>query len=150
VLADLPEAERATFGSGPQLGLAMDEYADEHELGDYLIRAIIGVDEQREAIAVGDVVEVGRSVRFQLRDAAAARADLRGRLGPAASAHGALLISCNGRGPSMFGRADSDIELVSAALGGAPVAGLFAGGELGPVGGRNWLHGFTASVLTFT
>jgi small ligand-binding sensory domain FIST len=90
VLAELPEEQRITFGSGPQLGLAMDEYADEHGTGDYLIRAVIGIDEQRESVAVGDVLDVGRSVRFQLRDAAAAQADLKRRLIPAADARGAL------------------------------------------------------------
>ncbi len=127
----------------------MDEYQDEHEIGDYLIRAVIGIDEQREAIAVGDLVDVGRTVRFQLRDAEAARHDLRMRLAPAEDAAGALLISCNGRGPGMFGSADSDVNLVTECLGGVPVAGLFAGGEIGPVGGQNWLHSFTASVLAF-
>jgi small ligand-binding sensory domain FIST len=149
VLAGLTPQERLSFGGGPQLGLAMDEYQDEHEIGDYLIRAVIGIDEGREAVAVGDVVEVGRTVRFQLRDADAARADLRLRLGAAQEAKGALLISCNGRGPGMFGAADSDVSLVSECLGGIPVAGLFAGGEIGPVGGQNWLHSFTASVLAF-
>ena len=80
VLAGLTAQERLSFGGGPQLGIAMDEYADEHEIGDYLIRAVIGIDEQREALAVGDVVDVGRTVRFQLRDADAARSDLRTRL----------------------------------------------------------------------
>ncbi|MCW2547603.1 MAG: histidine kinase [Mycobacterium sp.] len=149
VLEELTPAERITFGSGPQLGVAMNEYKLDQELGDYLIRGVIGIDETREAVAVADVVEVGRTVRFQLRDAAAARADLRARLAPAAAAKGALLISCNGRGPAMFGRAESDVELVSECLGGSPVGGLFAGGEVGPVGGRNWLHSFTASVLAF-
>lgn len=149
VLAALTPQERLSFGGGPQLGLAMDEYQDEHEIGDYLIRAVIGIDEQREALAVGDVVEVGRTVRFQLRDADAARADLRLRLGAAQDAQGALLISCNGRGPGMFGTADSDVTLVAECLGGIPVAGLFAGGEIGPVSGQNWLHSFTASVLAF-
>jgi small ligand-binding sensory domain FIST len=149
VLAGLTPAERLSFGGGPQLGVAMDEYQDEHEIGDYLIRAVIGIDEQREAVAVGDVVDVGRTVRFQLRDADAARHDLRMRLGPAQDAQGALLISCNGRGPGMFGSADSDVNLVTECLGGVPVAGLFAGGEIGPVSGQNWLHSFTASVLAF-
>ncbi len=149
VLEELTPAERLSFGGGPQIGVAMNEYADEHAVGDYLIRAVIGIEEERQAVAVADVVEVGRTVRFQLRDAAAARADLAARLQPAAAARGALLISCNGRGPGMFGRADSDVQLVRDCLGGAPVAGLFAGGELGPVGGRNWLHGFTASILAF-
>jgi small ligand-binding sensory domain FIST len=149
VLEELTPAERVAFGSGPQLGVAMNEYKLDQEFGDYLIRGVIGIDETRDAVAVADVVEVGRAVRFQLRDAAAARADLRARLAPAAGAKGALLISCNGRGPAMFGRAESDIELVSECLGGVPVGGLFAGGEVGPVGGRNWLHSFTASVLAF-
>jgi small ligand-binding sensory domain FIST len=149
VLNELEPAERATFGSAPQLGVAMNEYTLDHELGDYLIRGVIGIDESRKAVAVADVVDVGRTVRFQLRDANAARADLRTRLAPAAAAEGALLFSCNGRGPAMFGRAESDVELVSECLAGAPVGGLFAGGEIGPVGGRNWLHGFTASVLAF-
>lgn len=149
VLAGLTQQERLSFGGGPQLGVAMDEYADDHEIGDYLIRAIIGIDQEREAIAVGDVVDVGRTVRFQLRDADAARNDLRTRLITAKDANGALLISCNGRGPSMFGAADSDVNLVAECLGGIPVAGLFAGGEIGPVSGQNWLHSFTASVLAF-
>jgi small ligand-binding sensory domain FIST len=149
IVDGLSPQERVSFGGGPQLGVAMDEYADEHDLGDYLIRAVLGIDEKRAAVAIGDVVDVGRTVRFQLRDADAARADLRSRLAVAESAQGALLVSCNGRGPSMFGRAESDVELVSECLGGAPVAGLFAGGEIGPVTGRNWLHGFTASLLAF-
>ncbi len=149
VLAELTPDERLAFGGAPQIGIAMNEYADEHAAGDFLIRAVIGIDEESQAVTVGDVVEVGRTVRFQIRDAAAARADLKSRLAPAADARGALLISCNGRGPSMFGRADSDIALVRECLGGVPVAGLFAGGEIGPVGDRSWLHGFTASMLAF-
>lgn len=149
VLDELTPEEQISFGGGPQLGVAMNEYAEEHEQGDFLIRAVLGIDEGREAVAVGDVVDVGRTVRFQLRDAAAARADLRSQLVAAEGSKGALLISCNGRGPAMFGRADSDVGLVSECLDGAPVAGLFAGGEIGPVGGRNWLHGFTASLLAF-
>ena len=88
VLEGLTPQERLSFGGGPQLGLAMDEYQDEHEIGDYLIRAVIGIDEGREAVAIGDVVEVGRTVRFQLRDADAARADLRLRLGAARARRG--------------------------------------------------------------
>ncbi len=153
VLNALSPQERATFGTGPQVGIAMDEYALEHEIGDWLVRAVIGIDEGRGAVAVGDVVDVGRTVRFQLRDADAARMDLSARLDAALAgedpARGALLVSCNGRGPGMFGSADTDVTLVRDALGGVPVAGLFAGGEIGPVAGRCWLHGFTASVLAF-
>src|SRR5438552_3224924 len=62
---------------------------------------------------------------------------------------GALLFSCNGRGQSLFGQPDHDIGAVKRAFGDVPVAGFFAAGELGPVAGRNFVHGFTASILLF-
>ena len=101
------------------------------------------------------MVEVGRTVRFQVRDPAGAREDLVELLGGTRRpGRGALLFSCNGRGRAMFPRpefpgADHDVRVVREALGADGVAGLFAAGEIGPVGGRNHLHGFTASVLVF-
>jgi small ligand-binding sensory domain FIST len=131
----------------------MDEYADEHGQGDFLIRGVVGADRATGAIVIGDVVEIGRTVRFQLRDAEAARADLdevltrfRARAG---DLRGALLFSCNGRGADVFGSADHDVKAVQAGLGIPGVAGFFAAGEIGPVGGRNYLHGFTATILAF-
>jgi small ligand-binding sensory domain FIST len=153
VVGGLAPGDRELFLGGPQLGIAMDEYAEEHRQGDFLIRPVLGLDPARAAVAVGDVVPVGRTVRFQVRDAQAADADLRDLLGPLGPAAGALLVSCNGRGRSMFPSADHDVDVVRELLGLPPgvggVAGFFAGGEIGPVGGRNHLHGFTASVLTF-
>lgn len=151
-LSDLPPEERMLAARGLQLGIAMDEYADEHERGDFLIRGIVGVDEERGAVAAGEVVEVGRTVRFQVRDAAAADEDLadllRGFRG-AGRVEGALLFSCNGRGAALFPDADHDVQAVRRALDTAGVAGFFAAGEIGPVAGRNHLHGFTASLLAF-
>ena len=49
----------------------------------------------------------------------------------------------------MFGTADHDAAAIEHELGGAPAAGFFAAGEIGPVGGRPWLHGFTATVAVF-
>jgi small ligand-binding sensory domain FIST len=159
ILATLPPAEQALASSGLQLGIALDEYADEHDRGDFLIRPLLGLDPDSSGLVVGDLVEVGATVRLQVRDAEGADEDLRALLGTfrgrSAPVAGALLFSCNGRGGHLFGSAlggaDHDVTVVRRELrtdGG--VAGFFAGGELGPVAGRNHLHGFTASVLAFS
>jgi small ligand-binding sensory domain FIST len=155
IVSALPAAEQGMVARGLHIGVAIDEYADEHGRGDFLIRGVLGADERNGAVAVGDVVEVGRTVRFQVRDPAGAREDLVELLGGTRRpGRGALLFSCNGRGRAMFPRpefpgADHDVRVVREALGADGVAGLFAAGEIGPVGGRNHLHGFTASVLVF-
>jgi len=153
IVAELPAEDRPAAVRGLQIGIAMDEYAEEHERGDFLIRGVVGADQQRGAIAIGDVVEVGRTVRFQVRDSSAADEDLRelftrfrAQGGPVG---GALLFSCNGRGRVMFPSADHDVLAVRAGLDITGVAGFFAAGEIGPVAGRNHLHGFTASILVF-
>ncbi|MDN5861172.1 MAG: FIST C-terminal domain-containing protein [Pseudonocardia sp.] len=152
IVAVLPPAEQELVARGLHLGVAIDEYADEHGRGDFLVRGVLGVDEQGGAVAVGDVVEVGQTVRFQVRDAGGAGEDLVELLG-GRPARGALLFACNGRGTAMFppsmSGADHDVRTVRTTLGAAGVAGFFAAGEIGPVGGRNHLHAFTASVLAF-
>jgi small ligand-binding sensory domain FIST len=149
VMAELGADEQERFRLGPQLGIAMDEYAEERVHGDFVVRPVLGIDEARQAVAVGEVVELGRTVRFHLRDAAAARADLLGQLAKVGPAGGALVTSCVGRGSAMFGSDDVDAMAIRTVLGATGVAGFFGGGELGPVGGRNYLHGLTASVLAF-
>jgi small ligand-binding sensory domain FIST len=152
ILRDLDEGEREMVGRGLHLGVVMDEYADEHRQGDFLIRGVVGADPDAGSITVGDVVEIGRTVRFQVRDAESADADLDAMLARfrrEGETGGALLFSCNGRGRAMFPSADHDVVALRRGLGPAGVAGFFAGGEIGPVGPRNHLHGFTASVLAF-
>ncbi len=155
IVAALDPVEQALVISGLQLGVAIDEYAEEHEQGDFLVRGVAGVDPARGGLVVGDLVPVGRTVRFQVRDAAAADADLRDmlrrfrRTGRFHPVEGALLFSCNGRGAHLFGTADHDVSVVSSELETSGVAGFFAAGEIGPVGGRNYVHGYTASVLAF-
>jgi small ligand-binding sensory domain FIST len=154
VVAGLPDEEQAAAVRGLHLGLAMDEYADQHEAGDFLIRGILGADEAVGAIAVGDTVEVGRTVRFHLRDAEGADDHLAGvlrrfRRGDHGPLAGALLVTCNGRGRAMFASADHDVRAVAEGLGVSTIGGFFAAGEFGPVGGRNHVHGFTATVLAF-
>ncbi|HWH28685.1 MAG TPA: FIST N-terminal domain-containing protein [Mycobacteriales bacterium] len=156
VVAELPPVDQALASAGLQLGVAMDEYADD---ADYVARSVLGVERDTGGLVVGDVVPVGRTVRLQVRDADAADADLRSALARYRAttrdvpAGGALLFTCNGRGAHLFGAshggADHDPALVHAELATQGLAGFFAAGELGPVGGRNHLHGFTASLLAF-
>ncbi|MGC4954085.1 FIST signal transduction protein [Actinomadura citrea] len=151
IVLGLPEEEQELAGRGLLIGVAMDEYADEHEHGDFLVRGVVGADTDTGAIAIGDVVDVGRTVRFQVRDAGAAEEDLAALLErfDLAPVEGALLISCNGRGQAMFPDSDHDAKVLDRAFGPAGVGGFFAAGEIGPVAGRNHVHGFTASILAF-
>lgn len=155
IVQSLSADDQALASTGLQLGVAMDEYADEHGRGDFLIRGIAGADQDRDGLVVGDLVAVGRTVQLQVRDATSADADLRDtlqrfrRTTALDTVEGALLFSCNGRGMQMFTSADHDLRLVREGLAVEGVGGFFAAGEIGPVGGRNHVHGLTASVLAF-
>lgn len=147
-LLGLDETERALVSKGLHMGIVIDEHKSEFDRGDFLIRGLIGADEDSGALAVGDSLEVGTTVQFQVRDAATADEDLR-ELMVDASAASALVFTCNGRGTHLFDGPDHDATVVHEALERAPVAGMFCAGEIGPIGGRNFLHGFTASVVLF-
>jgi small ligand-binding sensory domain FIST len=146
----LPPEGRELVSRGLQVGRVIDDYKAELERGDFLIRGVMGVDPQSGALAVGDGIEVGETIQFHVRDAATADEDLRTLLEREAEpAAGALLFTCNGRGSRLFSVPDHDASLVSEKLGGLPLAGFNCAGEIGPVGGKNFLHGFTASIALF-
>jgi small ligand-binding sensory domain FIST len=150
----LPPAERMLAAQGILVGLVIDENKPEYGRGDYLMRAVLGADEESGAIAIGEQVRVGQTLRFHVRDASSADEDLKETLDrtlreAAPRPAGALLFTCNGRGTQMFPAPDHDATMVSEALGGRPVAGFFCGGEIGPIGGRAFLHGFTATLAVF-
>jgi small ligand-binding sensory domain FIST len=153
--AALAGPDRALLAQGPHLGLVIDEYQAEPGQGDFLVRGIAGADPGSGAIAVGGEVQVGQTVQFHVRDARSADEDLRRVLERGADvlgghqAAGALLFTCTGRGSRMFAEPDHDAGLVATVLGDIPVAGFFCDGELGPVGGQNFLHTFTASIALF-
>jgi small ligand-binding sensory domain FIST len=139
--------------SGLHLGRVINEHKATFERGDFLVRTVMGGDRQTGAIAVNDQLEVGTTVQFHVRDADSADEDLRdlvGRRAAAERADGALLFTCNGRGQQLFGEPHHDAGVLADLLGPVPTAGMFAAGELGPVGGRNFVHGFTASVVLFS
>lgn len=147
VHAAADERTRVLMARGLHIGRVIDEHQEEFERGDFLIRGVIGADRETGAVAVGDVVVVGETVRFHVRDAESADEDLRDLLeGVADAPVGVLLFTCNGRGTRLFGEPNHDAALVSQRLGHAPLAGFSCAGELGPVGPRTFLHGFTASL----
>jgi small ligand-binding sensory domain FIST len=153
-ISGLSERERDLARQGVMLGVVIDENQPEYRRGDYLIRPIIGADQDAGTIAVGEQVRLGQIVRLHVRDAEVADEDLREALATQSEAlgstpaAGALLFTCNGRGSHMFSVTDHDAAAVEDALG-APAAGFFCAGEIGPVGGRNFLHGFTATMAVF-
>jgi small ligand-binding sensory domain FIST len=156
VHAGLSAGERALFEPGPLLGLAVDASKARLERGDFLVRGIFGLVQERNALAIADgTLRNGMTVQFQVRDAGSASEDLHQLLrararGGHPEAMGALLFTCNGRGRRMFGSPDHDIRCVQASFAAPlPVAGFFAAGEIGPIGGHNCLHGFTASLALF-
>jgi small ligand-binding sensory domain FIST len=136
------------------LGIVIDQNLPSYERGNFLVRPIIGVDPEPGTIALGERVRVGQTVRMHVRDGASADEDLREALrsqavalGPGGAA-GALMFTCNGRGSHMFDVPDHDATAIEDSLG-VPAGGFFCAGEIGPVGGRNYLHGFTATMAVF-
>jgi small ligand-binding sensory domain FIST len=145
---ELPAADRQLLSQGVHLGRVIDEHKLDFERGDFLIRGVMGVEQATGALAVGDELEIGATVQFQVRDATSADEDLRALLS-GRSAEAALVFTCNGRGVNLFGVPDHDASIVSELTGSSAVSGMFCAGEVGPVGGKTFLHGFTASVALF-
>jgi len=133
----------------------MNEYLDEFHRGDFLIRNLLAADAQLGCIAVGALPRQGQTVQFQRRSAAAATEDMRELLIRTQrqlanrTIYGACLCCCNGRGKNLFGRPNHDAEMVQQQLGPTGLAGFFCNGEIGPVGEKNFLHGYTASLALF-
>ncbi|MFQ5780177.1 MAG: FIST N-terminal domain-containing protein [Nitrospiria bacterium] len=151
----LSEEEKRLAQQGLHLGCAVDEQKDRFARGDFLVRSLIGIDEDSGSLTIGDIIKEGQTVQFHVRDAESAKEDLRlllearkRELGEV-RAEAALLFSCNGRGQRFFGTPHHDVGAIRERLGEIPVAGFFAQGEIGPIGRKNFLHGFTASVALF-
>jgi len=158
MLEKLPEGDRRLFRKGAMVGLAVDARKRSFDAGDLLARNIIGLHPKEESIAVTDSsIRAGMTIQFLVRDAESASVDLKETLATKARQWnrehlepqevGALLFSCGGRGTRLFRSFHHDVGCLQEVWGpDLPVAGFFANGEIGPVGGRSFLHGYTASV----
>ena len=144
---DEPLARQSLF-----VGRVIDEYKKSFARGDFLIHNIMGVDRRTGAIGIAGRAKVGATVQFHVRDAKSADEDLRLLLSPRAgrAIEGAMLFGCNGRGTNMWPQPGHDVGVLREMLGDVPVAGFFCGGEFGPIGGKNFVHGFTASIALFS
>lgn len=149
LVEDLPEDESKRFRKAPHVGLSIDTHQQEG-VSNFLVRGIMGLDPSQGAVAVAEEVYDGMLLQFHARDGVAAHEDLESLLdltsGYFTEPAGALLFDCMGRGPSLFGRRDHDIELVHQHWPDLPVSGFHASGEIGPLGGAPYIHGFTASM----
>jgi small ligand-binding sensory domain FIST len=150
----LDARDRELFQSSLFIGLEMREQKGIYRQGDFLIRNLIGVDPDSGAIAIGAQLRQYQVVQFHLRDARTSAEDLKAllddyRTGRDATPSGALMFSCVGRGAGLYGEPDHDTRLVHDRLGRVPLGGFFCNGEIGPVGGTTFLHGYTSSFGIF-
>ncbi len=150
VYAHAGAEDQQLFRHSLQLGIVMREDRQEYGHGDFLIRNVMGIDGKSGALVVGVLVRDGMVVQFHLRDARTSAADLdelleryRGR------PHGSLLFSCLGRGKHLYGEPDHDTNAFRRHLGDVPLGGFFCNGEIGPVQGTTFLHGYTSAFGLF-
>jgi small ligand-binding sensory domain FIST len=151
----LPPQEQKNAAGNLFLGLVVNEYLEDFHRGDFLVRNLIGADPNTGAIAVGAFPRQGQTVQFQKRSASAATEDMNELLNKArqelseTKIYGGCLCCCNGRGKHLFGQPNHDAHMVQQRLGPLGLAGFFCNGEIGPVGQKNFLHGYTASLALF-
>ena len=154
VFQTLATREQEQVRRGLHVGRVVSEYLEHFGQGDFLVRNVLGMDVNSGAIAVGDYFRAGQTVQFHVRDWETADGELRqllaeSRAGAGNQPRGGLLFTCNGRGTRLFPEPNHDAHAIAEAWNDLPLAGFFAAGELGPIGGRNFMHGFTASVAIF-
>ena len=151
----LNERDRMLARHSLFVGVVMDEFNESPQLGDFLIRNILGADQAYGALVIGELLREGQTVQFHLRDAETSAQDLDALLTKYASEHpiyeeaGALLFECLGRGSHLYGRPDHDTDMFRERVSAMPLTGFFCNGEIGPVGDATFLHGYTSSFGIF-
>lgn len=158
----LPQRDQDLIQTSLFLGLQMDPLKNDPKQGDFLVRNIVGVDQKKGLMAIGAFLRNGQTVQFHLRDASTSHDDLHLMLSKSQSAQlktmaagnpseaGAMLFSCLGRGQRLYGEPNHDSALLKAVVGDIPVGGFFCNGEIGPVSGKTYLHGYTSSIAVFS
>lgn len=150
IFKTLPVKDQQLVSRGLHIGRVVDEYQSDRSQGDFIVRNVVGIEKESGALMIGDYVKPGQTVQFHVRDEFSASAELKQLFAElkkdGCQAASVLTFTCNGRGTKLFSQPHHDATCVTNAFGKIPNAGFFAAGEIGPVAGRNFLHGFTASV----
>jgi small ligand-binding sensory domain FIST len=149
---ELPAKDRDLLQNGLYLGRAISPSEEILGRGDFLVRGVMGIDQRSGAMVVSDYIDANEMVQFHLRDASTAAEDLEMMLAPQLfydPPSGGLLFSCNGRGTRLYSHPNGDIRTIQKVVGEINLAGFFCAGEIGPIGGKNFLHGQTASLALF-
>lgn len=152
LVMEMTPTDRFLLQNGLYIGRAIERYEDSLGRGDFLVRGVLGLDQDSGVMVVGDHISEGETVQFHLRDASTAEEDLEMMLAPQSlfdPPAGGFLFSCNGRGTRLYNHPNGDINIIQKALGEINLAGFFCAGEIGPIGNKNFLHGHTASLALF-
>ena len=147
VIDGLSEQDRRLASSGIHLGVVVDEYLSEFSRGDFLIRGVLGIDENDQSVLVGAHIVLGQTVQFHIRDPSTAHDDLRACLSETDMGGAVLVFTCNGRGRRFFEQDHHDASEVWDFLRPQALAGMISAGEIGPVGDQSFVHGYTVSLL---
>lgn len=149
----LDDRDQRLMRTSLHLGVVMAESQEVYGPGDFLVRNILALDAQSGAMPVGAPIRTGQVVQFHLRDAETSAEDLDRLLAQYREAHdapsGGLMFACLGRGKGLYGHPDHDAAAFARHCGGAALGGFFCNGEIGPVGGRTHLHGYTSAFALF-
>jgi len=154
LIQDLPQKDRKLAEFSLSVGLVMNEKQSAFKRGDFLIRNLVGFDPDTNSLMIGSLLKVGQTLQFQVRDAETSAEDFDHFLKDleresSSGPRGGMLVSCCGRGSNFYGKADHDAKAIQSLQGPLPLAGFFANGEIGPVGLKNFVHGFTSSLVIF-
>lgn len=151
----LPADDREVFRHSLFLGIVMNDRRDRYGRGDFLVRNLVGVSEEPRGLVVGASLRENQVVQFHLRDRRTSAEDLDTMLRRYAAETkgrppaGSLLFSCLGRGVHLYGEPGHDSGAFRRHVGEVPLGGFFCNGEIGPVQGRTYLHGYTSAFAMF-
>ncbi len=141
------------FRNGLRVGLEQDPDRIRHDPGQMVMRPLRGVDAETGAMLLPEAPHPWQVVQFHVRDAHAAHDALVATLAPEAAnpsrVKGVWMVSCIGRGLSLYGRPGHDTDLVREAMPDAAIGGCFGLGELGGEPSLVHLHSFATLLLLF-